>query len=228
MCSRSSFALAFTGRGPLRLVPHVPGRLDGVERAHEVNELGLAARALGGARVQDFERVVADHAGGRNRHRGVLGRRRSVVHCHRCVVDVGHRDRDQPGGGHRQRRARHVVQSVRRVVHWRDGDRDVGAPRSALPVGDRVGEVHRAVEVRCRRVDDVLTAAPDRRRPADVTQQLKLSDVRVLRAGYGMYYVWVIRHLPGDRYTVPVFEAEHDWTRDPQADYWRPRGIEEA
>jgi 5-deoxy-glucuronate isomerase len=45
--------------------------------------------------------------------------------------------------------------------------------------------------------------------------------------GYGMYYSWVIRHLPGDRYTIPVFEAEHDWTRDPSAsqDFWRPKGI---
>lgn len=44
--------------------------------------------------------------------------------------------------------------------------------------------------------------------------------------GYGMYYSWVIRHLPGDRYTVPTFEAEHDWTREVSAAYWRPRGIE--
>ena len=26
--------------------------------------------------------------------------------------------------------------------------------------------------------------------------------------GYGMYYAWVIRHLPGDRYTVPEFTDE--------------------
>lgn len=44
--------------------------------------------------------------------------------------------------------------------------------------------------------------------------------------GYGMYYSWVIRHLPGDRYTVPTFEPEHDWTRDPAAEYWRPRGTD--
>ncbi len=46
--------------------------------------------------------------------------------------------------------------------------------------------------------------------------------------GYGMYYSWVIRHLPGDRYRVPTFEAAHDWTRDPAADYWRPKGSDEA
>lgn len=30
--------------------------------------------------------------------------------------------------------------------------------------------------------------------------------------GYGMYYIWVIRHLPGNRYTVPEFTEEHKWT----------------
>lgn len=29
--------------------------------------------------------------------------------------------------------------------------------------------------------------------------------------GYAMYYVWVIRHLPGQPYTVPEFTAEHRW-----------------
>lgn len=45
--------------------------------------------------------------------------------------------------------------------------------------------------------------------------------------GYGMYYAWVIRHLPGQRYTVPTFEPEHDWTRDPKEsqDFWHPEGV---
>lgn len=30
--------------------------------------------------------------------------------------------------------------------------------------------------------------------------------------GYGMWYLWVIRHLPNARYTIPVFEPEHRWT----------------
>ncbi|MBI4183964.1 MAG: 5-deoxy-glucuronate isomerase [Proteobacteria bacterium] len=42
--------------------------------------------------------------------------------------------------------------------------------------------------------------------------------------GYGMYYSWVIRHLPGDPYTVPEFAGEHRWTMEPNARYWRPRG----
>ena len=40
--------------------------------------------------------------------------------------------------------------------------------------------------------------------------------------GYGMYYSWVIRHLPDNPYTVPEFTAEHTWTLQPDAPYWRP------
>ncbi|HEY8506818.1 MAG TPA: 5-deoxy-glucuronate isomerase [Steroidobacteraceae bacterium] len=41
--------------------------------------------------------------------------------------------------------------------------------------------------------------------------------------GYGMYYSWVIRHLPGKPYTVPEFTAEHAWTMQPGARFWQPR-----
>jgi 5-deoxy-glucuronate isomerase len=40
--------------------------------------------------------------------------------------------------------------------------------------------------------------------------------------GYGMYYSWVIRHLPDNPYTVPEFTAEHAWTMQAGAEYWRP------
>ena len=40
--------------------------------------------------------------------------------------------------------------------------------------------------------------------------------------GYGMYYSWVIRHLPDKPYTVPEFTAEHAWTMQPDAAFWRP------
>jgi 5-deoxy-glucuronate isomerase len=40
--------------------------------------------------------------------------------------------------------------------------------------------------------------------------------------GYGMYYSWVIRHLPDKPYTVPEFTAEHAWTMQPEASFWRP------
>ena len=43
--------------------------------------------------------------------------------------------------------------------------------------------------------------------------------------GYGMYYAWLIRHLPGNPYTVPEFTAEHAWTMDPEAEFWWPRGL---
>lgn len=40
--------------------------------------------------------------------------------------------------------------------------------------------------------------------------------------GYGMYYAWVIRHLPDNPYTVPEFTKEHTWTMKPDADFWMP------
>lgn len=46
--------------------------------------------------------------------------------------------------------------------------------------------------------------------------------------GYGMYYSWVIRHLPGDPYTVPDFTEAHAWTLDPDAAYWWPAGFPRA
>jgi 5-deoxy-glucuronate isomerase len=41
--------------------------------------------------------------------------------------------------------------------------------------------------------------------------------------GYGMYYSWVIRHLPDKPYTVPDFTAEHRWTMEPGAHFWQPK-----
>lgn len=41
--------------------------------------------------------------------------------------------------------------------------------------------------------------------------------------GYGMYYSWVIRHLPDSPYTVPEFTEEHRWTMERDAPYWQPR-----
>ena len=48
---------------------------------------------------------------------------------------------------------------------------------------------------------------------------------QVAAPGYGMYYAWVIRHLPGNRYTVPEFTPEHRWTMDPKAAFWQPGGL---
>lgn len=38
--------------------------------------------------------------------------------------------------------------------------------------------------------------------------------------GYGMYYIWAIRHLEGNRYTVPEFNEEHRWTMVPGSAAW--------
>lgn len=40
--------------------------------------------------------------------------------------------------------------------------------------------------------------------------------------GYGMYYLWAIRHLPDDPYTVPELTEEHRWLLEPDAPVWRP------
>jgi 5-deoxy-glucuronate isomerase len=43
--------------------------------------------------------------------------------------------------------------------------------------------------------------------------------------GYGMYYSWVIRHLPEKPYTVPEFTDEHRWTMDSEAQFWEPKDV---
>lgn len=42
--------------------------------------------------------------------------------------------------------------------------------------------------------------------------------------GYGMYYSWVIRHLPDRPYDKPEFDPKHAWTLDPKARFWWPKG----
>ncbi|MDM3870087.1 5-deoxy-glucuronate isomerase [Porticoccus sp. W117] len=41
--------------------------------------------------------------------------------------------------------------------------------------------------------------------------------------GYGMYYSWVIRHLPDNRYLEPEFTEAHKWVMNPAAQYWKPK-----
>ncbi|WP_308910327.1 5-deoxy-glucuronate isomerase [Pseudokordiimonas caeni] len=50
---------------------------------------------------------------------------------------------------------------------------------------------------------------------------------QVSAPGYGMYYAWVIRHLPGNRYGIPTFKPEHAWTMDKDAQIWHPKGLDE-
>lgn len=57
----------------------------------------------------------------------------------------------------------------------------------------------------------------------DTVKILDLKDhAQCAAPGYGMYYSWVIRHLPDDRYTVPEFTEEHKWIMDPNSEYWDP------
>lgn len=44
--------------------------------------------------------------------------------------------------------------------------------------------------------------------------------------GYGMYYAWVIRHLPDNPYTIPDFTEEHIWTTKAKPkDVWHPKEL---
>lgn len=61
-------------------------------------------------------------------------------------------------------------------------------------------------------------------RPNDTVKILHNNDHAQCSApGYGMYYIWVIRHLPNLRYTVPEFTEEHVWTQNENANFWKPQ-----
>lgn len=55
---------------------------------------------------------------------------------------------------------------------------------------------------------------------------------QVAAAGYGMWYLWVVRHLPGAPYEGFTYRPEHTWMLDPRAQGWRApergRGPEDA
>jgi len=52
----------------------------------------------------------------------------------------------------------------------------------------------------------------------------ELDHAQVAAPGYGMYYIWVIRHLENNPYTVPEFTEEHAWTQSEEANarVWQP------
>jgi 5-deoxy-glucuronate isomerase len=52
-----------------------------------------------------------------------------------------------------------------------------------------------------------------------------LDHAQVSAPGYGMYYLWMIRHLPGNPYTGFTFSEEHTWTLDPNQQGWRPTDL---
>jgi len=51
-----------------------------------------------------------------------------------------------------------------------------------------------------------------------------VSHAQVSAPGYGMYYIWIVRHLPGNPYTGFRFDPEHEWVLDPAQQGWRPEG----
>ena len=63
-------------------------------------------------------------------------------------------------------------------------------------------------------------------RPYDTVKILDGNDHSQCAApGYGMYYAWVIRHLPNRPYTVPEFTMEHRWIMEADASVWTPKGL---
>lgn len=48
---------------------------------------------------------------------------------------------------------------------------------------------------------------------------------QVSAPGYGMYYLWIIRHLPGNPYTGFTFTEEHKWTLNPAEQGWHPANL---
>jgi 5-deoxy-glucuronate isomerase len=43
---------------------------------------------------------------------------------------------------------------------------------------------------------------------------------QVAAPGYAMYYIWVIRHLDGQRYGTPEFTHDHTWVANQEAEIW--------
>ncbi|MFH1530061.1 MAG: 5-deoxy-glucuronate isomerase [Pseudomonadota bacterium] len=66
-------------------------------------------------------------------------------------------------------------------------------------------------------------------RPFDTLEILDLHDhSQVAAPGYGMFYVWAIRHLPGQPYTAPEFTAAHTWLQAEAPAVWHPAPEEDA
>ena len=49
-----------------------------------------------------------------------------------------------------------------------------------------------------------------------------IDHAQVSAPGYGMYYLWVVRHLPRRPYKGFTFTAEHRWLLDPAQQGWQP------
>ena len=49
-----------------------------------------------------------------------------------------------------------------------------------------------------------------------------LDHAQVSAPGYGMYYLWIVRHLPRRPYKGFTFTREHTWLLDPKEQGWQP------
>lgn len=49
-----------------------------------------------------------------------------------------------------------------------------------------------------------------------------LDHAQVAAPGYGMYYLWIVRHLPRRPYKGFTFTREHQWLLDPKKQGWQP------
>jgi 5-deoxy-glucuronate isomerase len=49
-----------------------------------------------------------------------------------------------------------------------------------------------------------------------------LDHAQVSAPGYGMYYLWIVRHLPGDPYLGFTVTPEHAWLLDSRQQGWKP------
>lgn len=52
-----------------------------------------------------------------------------------------------------------------------------------------------------------------------------LDHAQVSAPGYGMYYLWIVRHLPRRPYTGFTFTPAHRWLLDPQHQGWQPAQV---
>lgn len=50
-----------------------------------------------------------------------------------------------------------------------------------------------------------------------------IDHAQVSAPGYGMYYLWVVRHLPRRPYRGFTFSPEHRWLLDPAEQGWQPQ-----
>jgi 5-deoxy-glucuronate isomerase len=54
-----------------------------------------------------------------------------------------------------------------------------------------------------------------------------LDHPQVAAPGYGMFYLWIVRHIPGNPYRGFEFSEPHRWLLDPSQQGWQPKKLTE-